>query len=231
MGATMRQEHLQPIILSRKMLRGILSALAIGLMLVAAPASAIPINVMIDTSALTGAVKLAFDLSDGDGAVSNSVTINNFSVSGATIGAVDTILTSAVGVNGLLPATVTLAEDMSIITASLVQDIIFSGGVSSISFRFDLSTNGNPGGPFDSFAFSLLDNFGIPLISTDLAGGLLLLAEIDGTSIGNLQVARSTSPTVSVAATQAPNVAEPGYLGLVLLGLGALGWSRKSLPR
>lgn len=127
------------------------------LLLTTSIAHAAPIQVTIDTSALSGTTgSIAFDFLDG-GIPVNAIVVSDFTSDG-TLGTA----TLSGDVSGTLAGTVSLG-DMDFFNEYL-QGLTFG---SSLSFTFD--TTGNPADPGsfpDGFSFFLLDGTGMPVPTT-----------------------------------------------------------------
>jgi hypothetical protein len=153
--------------------------LALQLFLAGA-ASAVPYQVTIDTTALSGAAaQLAFDFVDG-GSPANTVVISGFTTDG-TLG-----LSSTVGgVVGTLPGSLSLTD--TAFFNEYLTDITLG---TSISFVFTPTQNApDPGSLPDAFSMFLLDpTTGLSLFGTTdptLADALFQF-DIDGTAAGAL---------------------------------------------
>src|SRR5215469_6858950 len=93
----------------------------VGLALLAAAraSKADSFNVSLDTSSLTGTQTLAFELTDGDGVVDNSITLTNFSLGGGSVAAPADYLGST-GVSGDIASGVSM-DDSSLSIAIFTQ--------------------------------------------------------------------------------------------------------------
>jgi hypothetical protein len=172
-------------------------------------ATASPVQVSIDTSALAGtSATLAFDFVEG-GPPSNSVTITGFSSDG-TLGSA----TLTGDVTGTLPGTVTLGDAQFF--NELLQDIVLG---STIAFTFDATGNPPDDGSLpDAFSFFILDPKTLMSLieTTDLTGaGSLLLFSIGSSS--PLEVYGSPQVTITAVST----VPEPSSALLVLIAMAA----------
>jgi hypothetical protein len=109
---------------------------------------ATPINVSIDTAAISGTeALLTFDFFDFDGVSNNNAVVHAFSTDG-TLGSAAT----AGDVSGSLPGTVTISDTVGV--GELLQGIILG---SSIAFVLELTTNFAGGQP-DSFSLDFIRN-------------------------------------------------------------------------
>jgi hypothetical protein len=180
------------------------------------PAGAVPIDVIVDTTLLSGTpATLAFDLLDGDPA-SNTATISDFS----TDGALGTSSTSGGPVSGALPGTVTIADGSFF--NEYLQDITLG---SMLSFRVDL-TSFSTGSPIpDSFSFFILDASLLPLFPTSDPTGAdaLFVVDIDGSPTGAIASFEATDSPPSATWLVAPATPVPAPTTLSLLAIG-LGW-------
>lgn len=183
-------------------------------------ANAVPIQVTVDTSGLSGTlVSLAFDLIDG-GPPSNSVTIYDFTSDGA-LGPASITHDFATVPASDLTAPVTF-DDSGVFFNEYLQGITLGN---SLSFRFD--TTGNPPDPgslADAFSLSILnDTAAASLISTSDPSSALFLYGIGASN--PLQLFDVLTPDgVTVQASEVPTGApEPGALALAMTGLLALG--------
>lgn len=204
--------------------RDLMLALAVGLAGFTNLASATILNVVIDTTSLMNTQgQLAFDLTDGDSAINNTVTITDFVIDGV-LGS--SFLTSG-GVSGALPNTVSISD--TIFFNELLQPLTFA---TSISFTLTLTDNYDAGGSLpDQFALYLV-NFDTsipqPLFTTsDLTGNGALFAVDLGVNDGLQPYQPMSSPAASWSVTHAPTVPEPGALILFGTGLLALAGCRR----
>jgi hypothetical protein len=198
-------------------------------------AHAAPIQVTIDTTALSGTPAiLAFDLIDG-GAPANSVTVSGFATDGA-LG-----VSAAVGdVTGTLPGTVVLSD-----TSFFNEYAHWMTLGTSFTFVLDGTANflGSTAVP-DSFALFLLDAAtGLPLMATgDPTGANALLQNNIGTSdpiatytpsVTTAPAAETPPPTETTAAATAVPALGPMQLALtsMLIALAYLGVGRRSSSR
>ena len=200
------------------------SLVLLALLLAATPAGATSFLITVDTSALTGDQALAFSLTDGDLAASNTATIGSFDFGGgAATGSGDCTFggtLSGVGCSGDFGAGVTLT-DAGIapeITSFFVQS--FTAG-STLSFVLDLTNNG--ASPADAFAMYLCSDTGFTACySDDAATGALLTVDLSGAAplsfVANGASGYRISPPRIQALDDATPVPEPA--SLLLLGSG-----------
>jgi VCBS repeat-containing protein len=145
------------------------------------------VGVTLDTSVLAGGDgQLAWDLTDGDFAVNNTVVLTAFTTEG-TLGAATTLG----GVEGTLPGRVTMAD--ADFFNELLQSLTFG---TSLTFSLHLTSNFVGGVP-DNLAFFLLDPNGSPLVATDLLVDALLTIDLDVV----VTVAGATNPAVPTQVT------------------------------
>ncbi len=174
-----------------------------------------------------GPFSLAFDLIDGDGAVNNTVTVSNFLFVGTGAGPTGSPTTMG-GAAGDLSSTVTLND--TAFFNSLSQE--FSPGSappSRVEFDVQMTTNFAGGTP-DSFAFSILDNSGLPIPTQDPLGTDTLLSVDINSSNPSIQTF-ATDPNeppqgggnpIQMSAPVVQVVPEP--LTVTLLIVGIVGW-------
>ena len=190
------------------------------LLLGAARAHALLMDVDIDTAPLAGANGLfALDLVQGDAGVSNWAQLSEFSTD-ATLG---TSFTFG-DVSGSLDDTLTL-KNTEFFNA-FEQELTF---VSTLSFSLELSENDSTGGLFpDRLSFFLLDEFafGSLVPSSDPSGANELFGYEFTGNIDGLEVHEATAePFVTWSVQErAPmvEVPEPAPVALILIGLAAL---------
>jgi hypothetical protein len=200
---------------------GFLAASMLGLLLgIATPGIASPINVTLDTSAVSGgAFSLVFDLIDGDGIANNSVSLSGFAFGGGSVsGSAATIG----GASGDLAASIALSD------SSFFNEFLqgFTAG-DVLSFTMDASANFGGGSP-DSFTMVLLDSSGTPIASADPLGADAFLS-FDLAPGSSIQSFASTSQQYAIPAPTVGSVPEPGtpmVLAGGLLGLLSLRWKR-----
>ena len=175
-------------------------------------AQATPIQITVDTSSLFGmSASLAFDLIDGDGgSTPSSVTISGFNSDGTLAGH----SSSASGVTGALPGTVTLTDTEFFV--EYLQQITLGN---LITFIFDASGNFAGLTP-DSFSFFILNETATAsLITTSDPTGANALF-LYGSSEGPPLALFSSLVTAGVP----NNAPEPGSDALVMAGALALGF-------
>ncbi|MDS4058455.1 MAG: NF038129 family PEP-CTERM protein [Candidatus Contendobacter sp.] len=199
-------------------------ALTAGLAGFTNPASATVLNVAIDTSLLEGTQgQLAFDLTDGDSALNNTVTITNF----VTDGTLNSPVVMEGGVSGALPSAVSISDTNFF--NELLQPFIFA---TFISFTLTLTDNYDTNGSLpDQFALYMV-NFDTPIpkplfTTSDPTGNGALFAVDLGVNDGLPSYQPTTSPAASWSVTHAPTVPEPGASILFGTGLLALAGCRR----
>ena len=189
--------------------------LAPALLLSAGSALAVPIDVSIDTTLLSGTSgQLAFVLTSPDPA-SNSATITGF----ATDGTLGSAFEFGGPITGSLPGVVTIGD--TFFFNQLAQDIVFG---TTISFFVELTTNFTIGSIPDGFSFFLLDptTFAPLFETTDPTGTDALFAiDIDGSATGQLSVYTAVGDPAVATWTAVP-IPEPTTLFLLMSGLGGL---------
>jgi len=198
-------------------------ALTVGLAGFANPVSAIILNVAIDTTSLVSTQgQLAFDLTNGDSALNNTVTITNF----VTDSTLNFPIVMEGGVSGALPSAVSISD--TDFFNELLQPLIFA---TFIRFTLTLTDNYDTGGSFpDQFALYLVD-FTTPLpqplfTTSDLTGNSALLAVDLGVNDG-LSPYQPISSLARWTIIEASAVPEPGSLVLVGIGLSVLAGCRR----
>ncbi|CAH1386346.1 NF038129 family PEP-CTERM protein [Candidatus Nitrotoga sp. M5] len=181
-------------------------------------------DVTLDTSSISGGTySLVYDLIDGDGAINNTVTLNNFMFGGGAITGTPPNLTG--GASGDMSSTVTLMD--TIFFNSF--DQAFTAG-NLLSFTIDIPSNLFGSGFADNFSFYLLDSTFNPIATNDPFGAGAFLT-VDLSAPLNIQTFSSTdanhpvsAPLVTVAVATVPT---PGMLWLLVPGLvGMVGVSR-----
>lgn len=193
--------------------------IAFLLISVAQSVAATIFDVSIGTAAVSGVSgQLAFDFIQGD-PPNNAVTITNFSTNGSLGG----VASTAGGVSGALPGTVTIND--TVFFNELAQFITFG---TFISFRVALTDNITGPAP-DEFAFFLLDVTGAALVqTTDPTGAdALLVIDVGGTPQPFAPLPGQPAVTVSVTPVPAAVIPEPGTFMLVGLGSVALAGCRR----
>jgi hypothetical protein len=140
-----------------------------------APALADAFNVTLNTSPLSGPLKLVFQLNDGDGVNDNTVTLSAFNFDGGSaIGSGDCSLGGNL-CSGDLSSSVSLTD----VDFSVILDQSFNPG-SSLSFTLTLSNNFAGGGTPDAFAMSLCSLDFSACFSDDQSSGALLAVNLNG---------------------------------------------------
>ncbi len=193
--------------------------LGIGLGIIPSLSSATIVNVIMDTSPLSGAASsVVFDFLDGDAAPNNSVTLSNFSFGGGSpSGIPDFTCTSGTGVScggitGDLSSVVTMSDNFDFFNEFVAE---FIPG-NELSFTMAFSENFAGGTP-DSFLFSLLDSNGdvIPTTSNPSGTNTFLSLEIASSSI----IEVSDSPDSGISAPTFSPVPEPDITALLIIGM------------
>lgn len=196
----------------RKTLRGAI-ATALVCLVSATSAFAVPVQLVVDTSAYSGtAALLAFDFIDG-GSPSNSATISSFTTDGA-LGA-----STAIGdASGALPGLLTLTD--SSFFAEYLQELSLA---SQFTFVLDSTGNAPDAGMFpDGLSLFLLDPLtGLSLAATsDPTGANALLLLNVGQSNG-LELYGGAG--IGVRTEEATNIVpEPNSVVLAVTGFAAL---------
>lgn len=196
--------------------------------------------VSLNTSPLVGSLSAPFavffqltdgsGLSPGDG--NNTATISNFAFGGGSAAGCPLHCLVTGGASGDMTGTVTVRDDGLIMLNSFTET--FTAGT-TLSFQVDLTTNVDPGGTPDAFAFSLLDKNGNPIPTEDpLGADTLLSIDIDSEkpiilTYGSVPGGNIALDAPSIGAPQPPvppdgQVPEPGSLVLAGTGLLALVW-------
>ena len=179
--------------------------------------SAVPIDVLIDTTSLSGSTgQMAFDFIDGDPA-SNTATISGFTTDGTLV---FPATEDGGPISGTLPGPVTIEDDSFF--NELLQPITFGN---TISFSVELTTNRTFSLFPDSFSFFLLDDFLLLLFPTSdpTFADSLFFVDIDGSAAGAISSFVATGPpTVTWSVTQAAAAPEPSTLFLLFLGFASL---------
>lgn len=188
------------------LLRPLVLALSV-LLGAAAPAAALSITVLVDTTPIAGVSGyVAFDFVDGDLAVTNTATIDNF----GSDGLVYPISTSG-DASGDLFTTPLVLGDTSFFNEGLLP-IVYGTG---FSFTLDLTENGSGLPAPDSFSLFLFDSGFNALGTTDPTGANALVV-ID-------LVPGAVTPTVflssGAAALLVPEPALAALLGLAGAGV------------
>jgi len=162
------------------------------LMAAASTASAQPITVTLDTTAVAGTSgKLVFDFTSSN-ANANLITIQNFT-SDAVLGLPETqggLVTGDIilvqGGMGMPAASTTIEDDFFFNQLA----VVFNSFGSQVTFQFSALSNYTPGAIPDELAFFILRSDNKPLVFSDdpLGSHALFTLCIDGTPTGNLMV-------------------------------------------
>jgi len=217
--------------------------LALGLAMPLAcigPAGAAVFEVRVDTSGVSGDAVMAFDFTNSDLAANHQLVIGEFAGGSLSVSATDDpencpttgafpfnvdackdpADSSVTGTLGQVPAVPVTISDAGSASALITYfQRIDLTGASSISFRFEMFGVPTPGGVSgDGFAFSLLDLFGVPIVSND-PSGLLVLYTFGRTCDAIDEVATCTEVRV-------PSVPEPAPVTLAVAALLALTCAR-----
>jgi hypothetical protein len=196
------------------------SALAVAVLL-ANPASADTIfTVSLDTTPLVGSAaapfSLFFQLTDGGGVASNTVTLSNFTF--GTGGASGAPALSG-GASGSLTAGVSLTDTDFF---NSFEEFFTPGAL--LRFDVHMTTNVEPGPIPDAFGFSIFDSTG-GIFTVDPSGAEVLL-RVDIDSASPQVLTYGADPTRGSITMDAPVVTtavpEPGTLLLIGPGLAAI---------
>lgn len=181
----------------------LLLATALG----AASASALSITVIVDTTPIAGAQGyLAFDFIDGDLAVGNTATLDNFGTDGLAAP-----LSTSGDVTGDLLNTPLVLGDSSFFNEGLMPFLY--GTI--FGFTLDLTENGTGLPAPDEFSLFLFDGALNPLGTTDPTGANAILAIDIVPGAVNPTIYLSTGAAVLLV----PEPAATGLLAIGLLGL------------
>lgn len=190
----------------RSLMRNALLACLLGL---PAPAAAISILVVVDTTPIAGVSGfLAFDFVDGDGVVNNQVTIDAF----GTDGLFGPSVLTGDATGDLTPGPLVLG-DSTFFNEALVP--VQYGTV----FGFELHTTDLGGGvpAPDEFALFILDGLQGPLATSDPSGAnAMLIVDLTSQTSGPI-VFQAGGAQVSIFA-----IPEPGTMLLVSVGIAFL---------
>jgi hypothetical protein len=201
--------------------------------LIAGRVCASPIQVIVDTSSLSGVGTLAFDFTDGGVPSNNSVTISGFASDGVLGAACVTHdLMTCDPAPKLTDGTGMVTIDDSVFFTEYRQSITFGH---SFSFLFDAT------GPDDDlFGGISPDGFSLYLLDQDAMSSLVQTDDLGG-ALFVYMIGAADPLQVFTTLVQLPSAAlEPGALALCLAGLLGLGLvlaaannnnsTRKSLP-
>jgi hypothetical protein len=188
-------------------------------------------NVSMNTTPLVshpaGPFSLEFQLNDGSGTgdANNTAILNNFLFSGGTVVGSPTLTGGATG---------NLTSGITLTDSSFFNQFIqgFTPG-SSLSFRLNLSTNGDSGGTPDQFSFAILDKTGteLPTLAPSFFD-VFIEVDIDsanplvhtyGTDTNRIPAGGGSAINIAApTATAVTAVPEPTPLSLTLLGVAGL---------
>jgi hypothetical protein len=211
----------------------LLALFALALAVAAIPAEADSFDVSLNTTSLSGTQVLAFSLINGDGGVTNTVTLSDFAFGGGSIvPPADYLGTS--GVSGDLSGTISMNDDVSLYggTALFVEE--FDPG-SSLSFLMN-TTNNFAGTTPDAFSMAICNTSFSVCYSDDAGTGAMLVLGLAGTPLTpssftlNGASAQGLPAPVVTASTGSGGTTMPEPPAVLLLGLGLLAlavWSRK----
>lgn len=175
-------------------------------------------DVTLDTSSISGGTySVAYDLSDGDGAINNTVTLNNFMFGGGGISSTPNLTG---GASGNMSSTVTLMDTVFFNSF----DQAFTAG-NLLSFTIDIPSNFSGSGFADNFSIYLVDSSTFPITTNDPFGTNAFLT-VDLSAPLNIQTFSSTdsnqpvpAPVVTAVVATVPT---PGVLWLLVLGLAGM---------
>lgn len=211
--------------------------MALAPVLFPAPAGAdVILNVSLDVTGLRnhtygggGPYSVDFLMTGGQGN-NDSVVISNFAITAAALG---NSSAPTGDVSGGLTSTLTVGD------ASLLNDYnqVISPNVTTnqvlISFQLDVTTHFASGGTPDNFSFSILDQSGAPIPTTDAFGSLFNFDLTPGLTASRVSVFETTStPTIGPPVITSPAaVPEPSSALLVVLGLATMSVARMARVR
>lgn len=194
-----------------------LSAIVIAMFMAAAPASAAPFVISLDTSPISGTWTLGFVLVGGDPNV-NTVTVSNIDFGGGTASA-GTEFCDGSNCAGDLDSHVVL-EDIDF-AVSFQQN--FTAG-STLSFQLT-ATNAFAGGTPDQFSMFLCDAT-LECYSDDGTGALLLL-DLNGGTLTTANFSLFGASAIGLDAPSVTAVPEPGSVLLLGTALAFAGGRRR----
>jgi hypothetical protein len=191
----------------------------------ASQAASISYQVDVNTSSLVGDAdgpfSLDFQLNQGSGLATNTVTLSNFSFAGGSATGSPNL---SGGATGSLGSSVILTD-----TTDPFNEFFqtFSAGTTAINFDVTLTANVDPVIP-DSFSMAILDS-GLANITTTGLGDSLMLVNITASNLtlSDVQTFTSTAPDAGVTVAVSP---EPGTLYLLMGAAGLIGllaWKRR----
>lgn len=175
-----------------------------------------------------GPYSVDFFMTGGQGN-NDSVTISNFAVTAASLGASSSSGTVSGGLGtSLIVGDTSLLNDFN-------QVITPDGTTNSvaITFQMNVTTNFLSGSIPDNFSFSILDSSGSPIPTTDSAASSLFDFDLKpGLTVSQISLFQTTgsSPTIGPATISVASVPEPSSAVLVL-GLGAIGLGTFAVSR
>lgn len=198
----------------------------------AAPVQAASFTVTIDTTNLTSQpfppapFSLEFQLNDGGGTVTNTVTLSNFDfgAGGGATGTPSYECTSGTGpacngVSGDLSGTVILSDGSDFFN-QFTQPFTPSA-IDPLRFLLDLTTNGELPAS-DAFSLAILDGQGLG-IPTDFFDTFILIDLAAPPTVATYgSIPNPLGLEVPAPIVQAASVPEPGTLALLAIGIGGM---------
>lgn len=173
-------------------------------------------NVSLNTSSLSGTQTLVFELTDGDGAIDNSVSLTDFSLDGGSVAAPADYLGST-GASGDITTGIAM-DDSSLSTAIFTQE--FNPGM-ALSFLLT-TTNNLEGVAPDGFVMAVCDT-SFDCYSDNPDGADLELglngAPLTPTSFLLTGASAQGLPAPVVTTASSGTVPEPSSLALLAVGL------------